>query len=203
MTISQSTTDRLGVVSSLLYSYVQSFWKVNHVIITPATWEFQFFLFLWGFNEESRIESTHIVIIHSYQYRIKKKNKPKIVLYFSKEKQLSNSAQKGTCLGLELSKDLTGGSWEKFCVMLGQDQCYCLSQRSIYFQYSVLLMAPHERSSAAMPSWKWFRKMKGYAEESHNFLHRMHSSTPQRHGLGVPSAYNLRTSFLLPAMSKI
>lgn len=65
--LSLSTTDTLGVASSLLYSYMQSFWKVNLIIITPVAWEFQFFLFLCGFNEESRIESTHIAIIHSYQ----------------------------------------------------------------------------------------------------------------------------------------
>ena len=104
-------------------------------------------------------------------------------MYFSKEKRLSNSAQKRTCLDLEVSKDLTGGSSEKFCVMLGQDQCYCLSQTSIYFQFSVLLMAPHVRSSAAMPSWKRFYKITRGAEESDLFLHRMHPSTPQTRGL--------------------
>lgn len=105
-------------------------------------------------------------------------------MYFCKEKRLSNSAQKWTCLGLEVSKDLTGGSWEKFCVMLSQDQCYCLSQRSIYFQFSVLLMDPHVRSSAAMPSWKWFHKITGGAEESNHFLHRM--KTHLSHRLSAP-----------------
>lgn len=105
-------------------------------------------------------------------------------MYFCKEKRLSNSAQKWTCLGLEVSKDLTGGSWEKFCVMLSQDQCYCLSQRSIYFQFSVLLMAPHVKFSAAMPSWKWFHKITGGAEESDHFLHRM--KTHLSHRLSAP-----------------
>lgn len=139
-----------------------------------------------------------MAVIHSYQQRILKKYS--IVLYFCKEKQLSNSAQKWTCLGLEVSKDLTGGSWEKFCVMLGQDQCYCLSQRSIYFQFSVLLMAPHVRSSAAMPSWKWFHKITGGAEESDYFLHRMHPSMPQtQRSATMPTSSEL-VSYCLPGL---
>lgn len=50
--------------------------------------------------------------------------------------------------------------------MLSQDQCYCLSLRSICFQFSVILMAPHVRSSVAMPSWKWFHKITGDAFSS-------------------------------------
>lgn len=126
------------------------------------------------------------------------KKKKSIVLYFCKEKRFSNSAQKWTCLGLEVSKDLTGESWEKFCVMLSQDQCYCLSQRSIYFQFSVLLMAPHVRSSAAMPSWKWFHKITGGAEESDHFLHRMHPSMPQTQCTTVPTSSEF--SYCLPGL---
>lgn len=129
----------------------------------------------------------------------RKKKEESIVLYFCKGKQLSNSAQKWVCLGLEVSKDLAGGSWEKFCVMLSQDQCYCLSQRSIYFQFSVLLMAPHVRSSAAMPSWKWFHKIMGGAEESDHFLHRMHPSMPQTQATAVPISSEL-VSYCLPGL---
>lgn len=120
-------------------------------------------------------------------------------MYFCKGKRLSNFAQKWICLSLEVSKDLAGGSWEKFCVMLSQDQCYCLSQRSIYFQFSVLLMAPHVRSSAAMPSWKWFHKIMGRAEESDHFLHRMHPPMPQTQGTTVPTSSE-RLSYWLPGL---
>lgn len=103
-------------------------------------------------------------------------------------------------IGVEVSKDLTGGSWEKFCVMLSQGQCYCLSQRSIYFQFSVLLIAPHVRSSAAMPSWKRFHKITGGAQCPVDFLHQMHP-LPQIHQLGfttvhATSALSLAASFL-------
>lgn len=121
-------------------------------------------------------------------------------MYFCKEKRLVNSAQNWTCLGLEISKDLTGESWEKFCVMLGQDQCYCLSQRSIYFQFSVLLMAPHVRSSAAMPSWKWFRKITGGAEETDSFFHRMHPSMPQTQCTTMSTSSEL-LSYCLPGLT--
>lgn len=67
--------------------------------------------------------------------------------------------------------------------MLCQDQCYCLSLRSIYFQFSAILVAPHVRSSAAMPSWKWFHKITGGAEKSDHFLYRMYPPIPQMHGL--------------------
>jgi len=40
---------------------------VNLVVINPVAWEFEFFLILCGFNEESRIESIHIAITHSYE----------------------------------------------------------------------------------------------------------------------------------------
>ena len=59
--------DKLGVALSFLYSYMQFFWKVNLVVINPVAWEFEFFLILCGFNEESRIESIHIAITHSYE----------------------------------------------------------------------------------------------------------------------------------------
>lgn len=103
-------------------------------------------------------------------------------------------------IGVEVSKDLTGGSWEKFYVILSQDQCYCLSQRSIYFQFSVLLIVPHVRSSTAMLSWKRFHKITGGTQRPIDFLHQMHS-LPQIHQLGfttvhITSALSLAASFL-------
>lgn len=58
--------------SSILLALFSSMWswKINLIIIiiiiTAVPWKLQIFPFLCGFDEESRIEGTHMAVIHSY-----------------------------------------------------------------------------------------------------------------------------------------